>query len=353
MAESKRALPGRPLGGIGVPFAGFACLRVLDFSRMLPGPYATQVLSDMGFRVTKIELPHFPDPVRKWPPKIDGVGSLYWMLNQGKKLVVLDFRKPEGMRKLEELLKKSDVLVEGFRPGLMERVGLGFRRVSRINPRLVYCSISGYDAAGPRARQAGHDLNFQAVAGLLGVGDSEGRVSFCGAQIADLAGAMAAVSGVLAALLERRQTGRGRWVKISMAQALHSWLAVALGEMAATGQEPEPRARWWNGAHPFYRLYQTKDGGWMSVAALEKGFALTLLDMLGLSALKPLADDPMAHAEELGRALSKAFKAATAAQWDAAFARKDACVAPVCSLKQSQRFLRGEVPLQRKTGRKA
>lgn len=327
-------LPGRPLGGIGIPFKGFSKIRVLDFSKLLPGPYASQVLADMGCKVTRLELPYFQDLAREMGPKVEGVGATYWMVNQGKKVLCFDFRKPAGYKKLLGMVKKADVILEGFRPGLMERIGLGYDEVRKLNPRLIYCSLVGYPPQGPWGRKAGHDLNFQATAGLLGLGDCEQRVAFGSGQVADLSGSMAAVSGILAALLERQTTGRGRKLDVAMAECIHSWLSIPLGHLAA-GQDPSLRPHWWNGGHPFYRLYETSDGGRLAVGAVEKGFALTLLDCLGLGELKALADDPMLHAAALSTALARAFRAGTRAQWEERLEGKDVCVTPVLSLKDA------------------
>lgn len=334
-------LPGRPLGGVGVPFEGFSRFRVLDFSKLLPGPYATQVLRDMGMRVTRVELPFFPDLAREFPPKIAGVGSLYWFVNQGKRELAFDFREGAGRRRVEKLIKEADVLLEGFRPGRMERLGLGYQAVRRLNSRLVYCSLAGYPTAAAGGRRAGHDLNFLAESGYLSLG-----LSMPGAPLADLAGSMAAVSGILAALLAREKTGRGRHVEVSMAQTMHSLLAVPLAYRAATGREPG--RQWWNGAHPFYGLYKTKDGETLAVAGIESGFALSLLDLLGLARLREAAGAPLENAEILREELARAFGAATLAEWEQRLAGKDLCVTPVYGLGEAAERLKSPRPLVKK-----
>lgn len=329
--------PGRPVGGIGIPFKSFSKIRVVDFSRLLPGPYATQVLADMGCKVTRVELPYFADMTREFPPLIDGVGATYWMINQGKTRLLLDFRKPAGLKKARALIAKADVLIESFRPGVMEKSGLGYAELERLNPRLVYCSLAGYPE-GSWEKKAGHDLNFLAMSGLLGLGDSEGKISFPAAQFADLSGSMAAVAGILAGLLESRARGRGRHLKISLAATIHSWLTIPLASWAATGQDTAPRSDWWNGAHPFYRLYPTMDGRHLAVAALEPVFFRSLLDALGLGHLKDLADDALANAQPLAASLAETFASATMAEWEPRLAGKDLCVTPVLSLGESARF---------------
>lgn len=320
------------LGGIPTPYAGFGSIKVLDFTKLLPGPYATQILADMGCKVTKIELPHFKDEARYAPPLIEGLGALYRAINRGKEELTVDFRKPEGLAKVFELVDGADVLIEGFRPGLMERSGLGEAAVRARNPRLVYCSLVGYPSGGPMAKKAGHDLNFLSLSGMLGLQSGDARV--LPAQLADLSGSLAAVAAILAALLEREKTGAGRRVEVAMSECAHSLLPIPLSELAADGREPSG-PRWWNGAHPFYRLYETKGGGRLAVAALEKPFALTLLDALGLSELKPLADDPLANAARLVAELSSVLLQATRDEWVARLEGKDCCVTPVLSLSEA------------------
>lgn len=332
-------MPGRPLGGVRGPFAGFERVAVLDFTKLLPGPYATQMLADLGCRVTKVELPHFPDDARRMPPLVDGVGAVYRMVNQGKRELSLDFRQPAGLAEARRLLAESDVLVEGFRPGLMDRVGLGAEAALRLNPRLVYCSLVGYPTAGPWRRKAGHDLNFLAVSGFLGLAPADRRPAMPPTQVADLTGAMAAVTAVLAALLERQATGKGRRVEVSMAETAHALLPVALAEHRAGAVDPGSGGAWWDGSHPFYRLYQAADGAWLAVAALEKPFALSLLEALGLGALAPLADDPLANAAALAAALERAFRGSDAAAWAERLKSKDVCVTRVNRLAEAGPFL--------------
>lgn len=335
---SADALPGRPLGGIRGPFSGFERLRVLDFTKLLPGPYATQILADLGCRVTKIELPYFSDDARRMPPMIEGVGSTFWMVNQGKELLSVDFREPAGLEQVRALAAGADVLIEGFRPGLMDRVGLSADDLMRANPRLIYCSLTGYPGEGFWRRKAGHDLNFLAVSGFLGLGGAAGARSFPGTQVADLAGSLAATASILAALVERGETGRGRRLSISMAEAAHSLLPIPLGEARAEGKDPSG-PRWWNGAHPFYRLYETADGRWLAVAALEKSFSLSLLEAVGLGALSGLADDPLASAGVLTAELGRVLRGAAAAEWEERLKDKDVCVTTVLTLGEARAFM--------------
>ena len=334
-SEPPRAeLPGRPLGGVPGPMPGLDKIRVLDFTKLLPGPYATELLAELGFSVLKLELPHFPDEARHYEPKIDGVGSLFKLLNGAKQQRSLDFRKPEGLKEVLALADAADVVVEGFRPGLMDRIGLGWDALRARNPRLVYCSLVGYPPEGAWARKAGHDLNFLSLSGFLGLSP---RPSVPPTQLADLSGSMAAAAGILAALLSREKTGEGRRLQVSMSTAAHSWLPVPLSERRAEGRDPEG-PRWWNGEHPFYRLYDAADGRRLAVAALEKSFALALLDALELGALKPLADDPLANAAKLSAELARVFATAPQQEWTRRLEDKDVCVTPVLGLGEAEQF---------------
>jgi alpha-methylacyl-CoA racemase len=269
---------------------------VVDFSKLLPGPYATKRLRELGFRVTRVQLPRFEDPGDKLP-----MGP--W-LNRGKRTLVFDFRKPAGRRRLEALLKRADVLVEGFRPGLMDRLGLGWKRARLLNPRLVYCSITGYPARGPWAGKAGHDLNFQAVSGLLSLGAPG---PFSGTP-ADVAGSMAAVEAILAALLARERTGKGRRLSVSIAEAFHRQLAIPL-----SGPE------WFPSDHPMYRLYETADGRQIAVGALEPQFRSALT-------------------AAVGEDLAAAFKSKPLSHWRRALETLDGCACAVLTLPEAKAF---------------
>lgn len=309
---------------------------MVDFSKLLPGPFATQLLADLGCSVLKAELPHFPDEARVLPPLIDGIGAVFQMVHQGKKQLSLDFRKPQGLKRMYRILKEADVLLEGFRPGLMERVGLGYEKLKSINPRLVYCSLVGYDPESSLARKAGHDINFQAVSGFLGLGNFEGRVAVPSNTVADLSGSLGAAVAILAALVERQATGRGRRVVVSMADALHSLLTIPLAERLASGQDSELSGHWWSGNHPFYRLYAASDGRYLAVGALERNYSIALLDALGLSALRDKAavrDE--AERRLLNETLERVFAEATLEQWQARLKDKDVCVTPVYTLGEA------------------
>ena len=194
-----------------------AQMRVLDLSRLLPGPYCSRILADFGAEVIKIETPSGGDWVRHMPPLVDGQGALFHILNQGKKSLTMNLKSEQGRAILLRLAETSDALLESFRPGVMERLGVGYERLAQANPRLVYCSLSGYGRDGPYRNRAGHDLNYIGLAGLLDLtGTRQGPPIIPGVPIADMNGALWAAFGIVMALLAREQTGQGQRVDGSL-----------------------------------------------------------------------------------------------------------------------------------------
>ncbi|MEA3341238.1 MAG: CoA transferase, partial [Chloroflexota bacterium] len=207
--------------------------RVLDLSRLLPGPYCSRILADFGAEVIKIERPGEGDWLRHMPPLAEGESVLFQNLNRGKKSLTLNLKSDTGRAIFLRLVETADALLEGFRPGVMERLGLGYETLSRTNPRLVYCSLSGYGQEGPYQQRAGHDLNYIGLAGLLDLtGAQEGPPTIPGAQVADLAGALWAAVGILLALLARERTGRGQRVDGSFLGAALSCLPAGIAQHA-------------------------------------------------------------------------------------------------------------------------
>ena len=257
-------------------------LLVLDLTRHLPGPYATQLLADLGARVVKVEAPPAGDPTRVVPPcDAEGVSAAFRALNQGKRSLGLDLKRPEAVALLRRLCARVDVLVEGFRPGVMTRLGLDPQELMAAHPRLVGCSITGYGQDGPYRDRPGHDLNYQAYAGALWVtADRDGRPVLPGVQLGDLSASFAALTGVLAALLERTRTGRGRWVDAAMLDALVSLQSLHLGPHRA-GARAVPGQLPLSGGIPSYGLYRCADERWVALGALEPKFFQVLCETVG------------------------------------------------------------------------
>ena len=257
-------------------------MRVLDLTRLAPGPYATLVLADLGAEVLKLEPPD-GDGTRLMPP--GGDGELFAALNRGKRSVVLDLKRPGAVDAALRIVARCDVLVEGFRPGVMERLGLGHAVLLERFPRLVVCALSGFGQTGPDRGRAGHDLGYVARAGLLAMGGRDGVPAIPGAQVADVGGAWIAVSGILAALLARATTGRGRLVDISLVEAATSFAALHLGPALLGVPVPPAGHGALDGGLPSYGLYRTADDRWLAVAALEPKFFAALCERLGLGDL--------------------------------------------------------------------
>ncbi|MGH9660564.1 MAG: CaiB/BaiF CoA transferase family protein, partial [Bryobacteraceae bacterium] len=239
-------------------------LLVLDLTRLLPGGAATLWLADFGAEVIKIEEPETGDYGRRMPPLVDGEGAVFQAVNRGKKSIALDLKSDGGRAALLALARRADVLVEGFRPGVMRRLGLDYETLRAQNERLIYASLTGYGQWGPYAQMAGHDVNYIALGGLL---ELTGAIP--GAQIADLAGgAMQTVIGVLLALEARHRTGRGQHVDVSMLDGVLALLALPLAHWNATGESPAALS----GHYGCYRAYECGDGRRIAVGALEPKF---------------------------------------------------------------------------------
>jgi formyl-CoA transferase len=264
------------------PLAG---VRIVDLTRVLAGPFCTMLLGDMGAEVIKIEDPTHGDDTRAWAPFVDGASTYFLGVNRNKKSVAADLKSDGGIALLEALVRSSDVLVENFRPGTLERLGLGADRARALNPRLIYCSISGYGATGPRRDLPGYDMVIQGESGLMDVtGFPETGPTKVGVAITDCLAALYAVQGILLALLARDRTGRGQTVDIALLDAAVSVLGLPAGIVAATGRSP---GRMGN-EHPSlapYEPYPAADG-WIVVAVANPRLWSRFCGAIGADALE-------------------------------------------------------------------
>lgn len=311
-------------------------LRVLDLTRLLPGGYATLLLADMGADVLKVEEPGKGDYIRWTPPVVGEFSASHIALNRNKRSMTLNLKSDEGRALFLELARNHDVVIESFRPGVLERLGVGWTTLSQQDPALIYCAISGYGQDGPRSQVAGHDANYIGYAGVLGIiGEEARRPAIPGVQIGDLAGGgMAAVIAILAALERRRRTGLGDFCDISMMDGAMSWLTIHAASYVATGDEPQRERMHLSGAYPCYRVYPAADG-WLSVGALEPQFWAALTDALE----RPdLADDAFATGDrrnEVIAELEALFSTDTRAGWMKRFDGLDVCVGPVNGFEEA------------------
>lgn len=307
---------------------------VVDFSTLLPGPLATLILAEAGAEVVKIERPGRGDEMRSYEPRWAGESSNFALLNRNKKSLALDLKDESDRARLWPLLERADVLVEQFRPGVMERLGLGYEAVSTINPRIVYCSITGYGQHGPLRDEAGHDLNYIATTGLLALsmGTSASPV-VPPALIADIAGgAYPAVMNILLALRERDIIKTGRRLDVAMTDNLFPFMYWALGAGAATGSWPGNGTELVTGGSPRYRLYPTADGRMIAAAPIEQRFWETFCDVIGLDeAWREDSRDPVGTAAEVARIIAGQDSQA----WEARFAGRDCCCCVVRNLEEA------------------
>jgi alpha-methylacyl-CoA racemase len=310
-------------------------LLVLDFSTLLPGPLATLMLAEAGAEVIKIERPG-GEEMRQFPPMWDGESASFALLNRGKKVLAVDLKDAADRDRLMPLLNRADVLVEQFRPGVMARLGLGYDDVRKINPRIVYCSISGYGQSGPRAGEAGHDINYIGSTGLLALqpGPRE-QPTVPPALVADIAGgSFPAVINILLALRARDQGGEGAHLDIAMTDAMFTfaWYALALGQ--ASGRFPGAGELRLTGGSPRYALYPTKDGKLVACGALEQKFWERFAQAIELPA--QFVDDE-SDPQATRKAVAQIVASRDSETWRPIFARADCCVTIVAPLEEAMR----------------
>ncbi|PIB53362.1 CaiB/BaiF CoA-transferase family protein [Pseudomonas sp. 2822-17] len=308
-----------------------ASLKVLDFSTLLPGPFASLMLADMGAEVLRIESPTRMDLLRVLPPHDQGTSASHAYLNRNKRSLALDLKQAEALDIVRALVKSYDIVLEQFRPGVMERLGLGYEALKALNPRLIYVSITGYGQTGPYKDRAGHDINYLALAGVASyTGRQDSGPLPLGVQLADVGGgSLHAVVGLLAAVIARQQTGVGQYLDVSMTDCSFSLNAMAGAGYLACGVQPERETHVLNGGS-FYDYYRSRDGRWMSVGSLEPAFMQRLCAAFGRPELAALGLDPA-----LKRALQVEFEKRSFDELCELFAGVDACVEPVLSLSEA------------------
>ena len=311
----------RPLDGI----------RILDLSRLLPGPYASHILASFGAEVIKIEKPGEGDYIRDYQPQMEGVNAVFTAINRGKKSLALDLKHEDGKAAFKALVKESDVVLDGFRPGVMSNLGLGYEELREENPRLIYAALTGYGQTGPYAQRAGHDLNYIAFAGILDLlSDEDGRPLVPGLQIADVAsGALPTVIGILLALEHRARSQTGQLVDISMFDSLLGLIPVQVANYSASKVRPRRGKERLFGKYACYNIYPVRNGRFLSVAALEPKFWKALCTALGR---EDLVDDQYVEGDEqevLIAELTRAFQKKSVSEWMEVFGDEDVCVAEV------------------------
>jgi alpha-methylacyl-CoA racemase len=310
-------------------------IRVLDLTRLLPGAFCTMLLADMGADVIKVEEPDRGDYLRWTPPLVDGQSVLFNAINRNKRSLSLNLKEERGRDLLLRLLERADVLVEGNRPGVMDRLGLGWDVVHGRNPKVVMCSITGYGQDGPFAARAGHDLNYMATAGGLGLnGEKGGPPVPLAVQVADIGGGgLQPAVAILGALVAVQRGAAGRWLDVSMTDGAVSWLAMALAARGA-GEDMARGDQRLAGRHACYRVYACKGGGFYSVGALEPKFWTALCIAVGRPDLVGLQFAEGDEGARVHHEMEAVFASRTRSEWEGALAGLDACCEPVLDLDE-------------------
>ena len=323
-------------------------ITVVDLSRLLPGPYCSMILADHGARVIAVEDKRF---------LADGL--FFNLINRNKEHMSLNLKTDEGQEIFYRLIENADVLLEGFRPGVVDRLGVDYESVKKANPKIIYCSITGYGQNGPFRDRVGHDVNYLSYAGVLDlIGEKDRPPAIPGIQIADIAGGgMNAAIGILLALFARQNTGSGQYIDISMTDGMVGFLPAALFFRQLTGQEPKRADGLLSHRYACYNTYETADGRYLSIGAVENRFWKQLCDTLGIPEYAPLQYDDQ-HREEILQYMRKTFKQKTLEEWDAILADLDICWGNIQSTKEvleDPLFLEREtvVEIEGKDGKKS
>lgn len=312
-------------------------LKVLDFTTLLPGPYATMCLADMGAEVLRVVSPSRPDLVDFLPPKIPGlgIGAVAAYLGRGKKNLAINLKDPRALKIIHQLLADYDIVLEQFRPGVMAKLGLDYESLKKVNPAVIYCSLTGYGQTGPMRDRAGHDINYLSMAGVMAYSGRKftGPV-LTGMQIADVAsGSNHAVMGILAAIIHRLRTGEGQFIDVSMTDGVMAFNAMVGAAFLVEGREPGREDNWLNGGS-LYDFYETKDGGYLSIGSLEPQFFNTLCKTLGRDDLIPETVRPR-DLEKVKGEIRAIIRSKTRDEWTEIFREVDCCVEPVLSLGEA------------------
>ena len=311
-------------------------ITVIDLSRLLPGPYCSMILADHGARVIAVEDKRF---------LADGL--FFNLINRNKEHMSLNLKTDKGLEIFFHLIEKADVLLEGFRPGVVDRLGVGYESVKQANPKIIYCSITGYGQNGPFRDRVGHDVNYLSYAGVLDlIGEKDHPPAIPGVQIADIAGGgMNAAIGILLALFARGNTGQGQYIDISMTDGMVGFLPAALFFRQLTGQEPKRADGLLSHRYACYNTYETADGRYLSIGAVENRFWKQLCDTLEVPEYAPLQYDDQRR-EEILQHLRTTFQQKTLDQWDAVLGDLDICWGRIQSTRE---VLEDPLFLQRET----
>ena len=311
-------------------------IRVLDLTRLLPGPYCTLMLADFGAEVIKVEDPVAGDYLRDFEPKLDADSAVFHSLNRNKKSICLDLKTEKERSHFLKLVETADVVMESFRPGVMKRLGLDYETLKQINPRLIYCAITGYGQTGPYKDKPGHDINYLSYAGLLYVmGEKDRKPVIPATQIADIGGgAYPAIAGILLALFEREKTGKGQLVDVSMLDGVVSWMHMLLPNVFAE-REVTRGEELLNGGFACYQVYETKDNRFLSMGGIEQKFWKVFCEGIERQDFIDCLDAPKEKQEQMIHETQTIIARKTLEEWLDIFSEKEACVTPVKIMEET------------------
>jgi crotonobetainyl-CoA:carnitine CoA-transferase CaiB-like acyl-CoA transferase len=312
-------------------------LRVVDLSLFLPGPHLTMMLADHGAEVIKVEPPGEGEPVRRVGYRAGGESVWFRNTHRGKKSILLNLKGEKGREAFLRLCETADVVVEAFRPGVVDRLGVGYAAVSARNPRIVYASIAAFGQTGPERDRPAHDLAIEALAGVVSLNlGADGKPTNPHMPVADVTGSMMALAGILMALLRRQTTGRGDYIDISMQDATMAWLPNVTGPVLAEDRAPRVKEERSFGGYAFFSIYETRDGRYVALGGVEHKFVRNLLDAVGRPDLYDIAVGPPGPGQQpVKDALAAVFRSRTRDEWEAFLAGRDVCFAPVLDLHEA------------------
>lgn len=318
---------------MGLPLEG---LQVLDLSRLLPGPFATQILADFGADVIKIEDTRSGDGFRAAEPRIEGMSTRHVTLNRNKRCLALNLKAPAGREIFLRLARDAHVLLEQFRPGVMARLGLDYEAVRAVNPQIVYCSLSGFGQSAPYRDLAAHDPNYLSLAGVLSlIGDRDGPPALSGLQIADITAALLTALGILIAVRRAEREGVGDYLDMALFDSVIGTAVTAAATYFGTGRAPRRGEERHSGKYPMADIYETAEGGYITLAAIEEHFWMNLCRALGHEEWIEHQYAEGEKAEEIRAEMRAIFRTRTRDEWFDLLKDKDVCVGPVLSLDEA------------------
>ncbi len=310
-------------------------VRVLDLSRLLPGPYASLMLADMGAEVIKVEDTGQGDYMRWFPPRVKNESAYYLALNRNKKSIALNLKSVEGKDIFLTLVKSSNAILEGFRPGVAKRLGIGYEDLKKANPKIIFCSLTGYGQEGPYSDMAGHDINYMALSGILGLTGPSGQNPVIPAvQTADVAGGLFAALGIVGALHRQLRTGEGCYLDVAMLDGLVSLFNMHFGRYFATGREEQKGEMMLSGGIVCYNTYATSDDRYIALGALEEKFWVAFCKGVGREDLIDVQMSPAIAENPAYREMASVFKGRTLDEWISFAGKVDCCLTPILNMEE-------------------